>query len=444
MKRISVNIEAALVIVLALALTLTLALTGCTATHSPQLTQMPDGPLQSYHYTLTSRVNPETLSDIRLWRDDSTRQGLLTVEGSDLSASPAMRIPQPIAVGEEAFDSVYAILRDKRFYQLDTHYDKTYFVDAYGYPAWRLEAVFPEAAITSESGGEVPDMASDDFDSANRWLRAAALREGIAWLATQPVSLRDYPSFSDMGSRLALQDNETEGDTAIVFQRTAWPSGEVLATTALRPAGRNCYREAATGNTWELKWVGEELTLVCRSPKGALLWATLGHTDNAAEWDWDQQVYHLLEGTFTDEQGRTVSIARSGSVSGLLGKGEESLHLYNHRGMPAFRFKVGEYPDERYYGFMPTPEGLDIYDTKPDPDDSEASDRILSTCVCRLRRTTSPDYSWLHSQLLDSHYLSYFSPAARQKMLQTVESPARKTPQDEWNAWILNSRGQVP
>ena len=181
----------------------------------------------------------------------------------------------------------------------------------------------------------------------------------------------------------------------------------------------------------------DELTLVCRSAQGKPLYAMIAHTRSRLGWDWDMKVYHLLTGSFTDEQGRSVTIKRGGSVEGLLGKGEEGLHLRNYRERPAFRFVVGDYPDERYYGFVPTADGLDIYDTKVDP--ASEDDRVLTTKVCHLKRTGESDYKWLHSEMLDSHYLGFFSSAERKKMLETVERPAVKSPQDEWNAWVLRT-----
>ena len=111
--------------------------------------------------------------------------------------------------------------------------------------------------------------------------------------------------------------------------------------------------------------------------------------------------------------------------------------MRNYRERPAFRFVVGDYPDERYYGFVPTADGLDIYDTKVDP--ASEDDRVLTTKVCHLKRTGESDYKWLHSEMLDSHYLGFFSSAERKKMLETVERPAVKSPQDEWNAWVLRT-----
>lgn len=414
--------------------------TGCTSlsSHTPQMTEMPQGPLLSYRYTLTSRLGGAVLMDVHLCYDDSAHQGLLTLDGEEIPLLAGMEIPQPITVGEEVFDSLYAIIADARLFELDTHYGKTYFVDAYGYPCWSVEAKFADATIISESEGEEPEDGKASLNRVADFLNRVARAKGLEWLAGQPIDLNAYDEFADMGALLVRQENGKQDDPAIVFERKAWPTEELLATIVLTPDGQNRYKEKSSGNIWELKWVEDELILVCRSPQGKPLFATTAHTGTRLGWDWDMKVYHLLTGTFTDEQGHSVTIERRGSVKGLLGKDEESLHLRNYHGRPAFRFVVGDYPDERYYGFVPTADGLDVYDTKADPD-SEEDDRVLTTKVCHLKRTGESDYKWLHSELLDSHYVGFFSPAERKKMLETVEKPDVKTLQDEWNAWILHT-----
>ena len=401
---------------------------GCTtsSSHTPQMTEMPEGPLQSYRYRMSSRLNSTVLMDVHVWHDDSTNQGLLTLEGDESPLVAGMEIPQPINVGEEVFDSLYRIIADARLFELDTHYGKTYFVDAYAYPAWNLVAEFADATIISDSEGE---DGKGGLNKVTDFLKKVARAKGLAWLAEQPIDLNAYAEFADMGTLLVRQENETQDNSNIVFERKTWPTEELLGTIVLTPDGQNRYKEKSTGNTWELKWVEDELTLVCRSPQGK--------TRSRLGWDWDMKVYHLLTGIFTDEQGRSVTIKRGGSVEGLLGKGEESLHLRNYRERPAFRFVVGDYPDERYYGFVPTADGLDIYDTKVDP--ASEDDRVLTTKVCHLKRTGDSDYQWLHSEMLDSYYVAFFSPAERVKMLETVERPAVKSPQDEWNAWVLRT-----
>ena len=413
---------------------------GCTtsSSHTPQMTEMPEGPLQSYRYQMASRVNRAILTDVYVWHDDSTHQGLLTLEGDESPLVAGMEIPQPINVGEEVFDSLYRIIADARLFELDTHYGKTYFVDAYAYPAWNLVAEFADATIISVSEGEEPVGGKEGLNRVTKFLTEVARAKGLEWLVTQPIALNAYDEFADMGTLLVRQEDEGRGDSSIVFERKTWPTEELQATIVLIPAGQNRYKEKGTGNTWELKWVEDELTLVCRSPQGKPLYATMAHTGSLLGWDWDMKVYHLLTGSFTDDQGRSVTLNRSGSVKGLLGKDEESLHLRNYHGRPAFRFVVGDYPDERYYGFVPTTDGLDIYDTKVELD-SDDDDRMLTTKVCHLKRTGESDYKWLHSELLDSYYVAFFSPAERVKMLETVEKPDVKTPQDEWNAWVLRT-----
>ena len=413
---------------------------GCTtsSSHTPQMTEMPEGPLQSYRCQMASRVNRAILTDVYVWHDDSTHQGLLTLEGDESPLVAGMEIPQPINVGEEVFDSLYRIIADARLFELDTHYDKTYFVDAYAYPAWNLVAEFADVTIISVSEGEEPEGGKEGLNRVTKFLTEVARAKGLEWLVTQPIALNAYDEFADMGTLLVRQEDEGRGDSSIVFERKTWPTEELQATIVLIPAGQNRYKEKGTGNTWELKWVEDELTLVCRSPQGKPLYATTAHTGSLLGWDWDMKVYHLLTGLFTDDQGRSVTLNRSGSVKGLLGKDEESLHLRNYHGRPAFRFVVGDYPDERYYGFVPTTDGLDIYDTKAELD-SDDDDRMLTTKVCHLKRTGESDYKWLHSELLDSYYVAFFSPAERVKMLETVEKPDVKTPQDEWNAWVLRT-----
>ena len=413
---------------------------GCTtsSSHTPQMTEMPEGPLQSYRYQMASRVNRAILTDVYVWHDDSTHQGLLTLEGDESPLVAGMEIPQPINVGEEVFDSLYRIIADARLFELDTHYGKTYFVDAYAYPAWNLVAEFADVTIISVSEGEEPEGGKEGLNRVTKFLTEVARAKGLEWLVAQPIALNAYDEFADMGILLVRQEDEGRVDSSIVFERKTWPTEELQATIVLIPAGQNRYKEKGTGNTWELKWVEDELTLVCRSPQGKPLYATMAHTGSLLGWDWDMKVYHLLTGSFTDDQGRSVTLNRSGSVKGLLGKDEESLHLRNYHGRPAFRFVVGDYPDERYYGFVPTTDGLDIYDTKAELD-SDDDDRMLTTKVCHLKRTGESDYKWLHSELLDSYYVAFFSPAERVKMLETVEKPDVKTPQDEWNAWVLRT-----
>lgn len=424
---------------LCLALLVVVLLAGCTSSssHTPQMTEMPEGPLQSYRYRMSSRLNSTVLMDVHVWHDDSTNQGLLTLEGDESPLVAGMEIPQPINVGEEVFDSLYRIIADARLFELDTHYGKTYFVDAYAYPAWNLVAEFADATIISDSEGEEPEDGKEGLNNVVKYLSKVARTKGLEWLATQPIDLSAYGEFADMGTLLVRQENETQDNSNIVFERKTWPTEELLGTIVLTPDGQNRYKEKGTGNAWELKWVEDELTLVCRSAQGKPLYAMTAHTRSRLGWDWDMKVYHLLTGIFTDEQGRSVTIMRGGSVEGLLGKGEESLHLRNYRERPAFRFVVGDYPDERYYGFVPTADGLDIYDTKVDP--ASEDDRVLTTKVCHLKRTGESDYKWLHSEMLDSHYLGFFSPAERKKMLETVEKPDVKTPQDEWNTWVLRT-----
>ena len=384
--------------------------TGCTtsSSHTPQMTEMPEGPLQSYRYRMSSRLNSTVLMDVHVWHDDSTNQGLLTLEGDESPLVAGMEIPQPINVGEEVFDSLYRIIADARLFELDTHYGKTYFVDAYAYPAWNLVAEFADATIISDSEGEEPEDGKEGLNNVVKYLSKVARTKGLEWLATQPIDLSAYGEFADMGTLLVKQDNDHQDDSSIVFERKTWPTEELQATIALIPAGQNRYKEKTA------------------------------HTGRLLGWDWDMKVYHLLTGSFTDDQGRSVTLQRSGSVKGLLGKDEESLHLRNYHGRTAFRFVVGDYPDERYYGFVPTPDGLDIYDTKAEPD-SDGDDRVQTTKVCHLKRTGKSDYKWLHSELLDSYYVAFFSPAERVKMLETVEKPDVKTPQDEWNAWVLRT-----
>jgi len=424
---------------LCLALLVVVLLAGCTSSssHTPQMTEMPEGPLQSYRYRMSSRLNSTVLMDVHVWHDDSTNQGLLTLEGDESPLVAGMEIPQPINVGEEVFDSLYRIIADARLFELDTHYGKTYFVDAYAYPAWNLVAEFADATIISDSEGEEPEDGKEGLNNVVKYLSKVARTKGLEWLATQPIDLSAYGEFADMGTLLVRQENETQDNSNIVFERKTWPTEELLGTIVLTPDGQNRYKEKGTGNAWELKWVEDELTLVCRSAQGKPLYAMIAHTRSRLGWDWDMKVYHLLTGIFTDEQGRSVTIKRGGSVEGLLGKGEESLHLRNYRERPAFRFVVGDYPDERYYGFVPTADGLDIYDTKVDP--ASEDDRVLTTKVCHLKRTGESDYKWLHSEMLDSYYVAFFSPAERVKMLETVEKPDVKTPQDEWNAWVLRT-----
>ena len=97
-----------------------------------------------------------------------------------------------------------------------------------------------------------------------------ARTKGLEWLATQPIDLSAYGEFADMGTLLVKQDNDHQDDSSIVFERKTWPTEELQATIALIPAGQNRYKEKSTGNTWELKWVEDELTLVCRSPQGKI------------------------------------------------------------------------------------------------------------------------------------------------------------------------------
>ncbi len=52
--------------------------------------------------------------DVHVWHDDSTNQGLLTLEGDESPLVAGMEIPQPINVGEEVFDSLYRIIADAR------------------------------------------------------------------------------------------------------------------------------------------------------------------------------------------------------------------------------------------------------------------------------------------------------------------------------------------
>ena len=94
---------------------------GCTtsSSHTPQMTEMPEGPLQSYRYRMSSRLNSTVLMDVHVWHDDSTNQGLLTLEGDESPLVAGMEIPQPINVGEEVFDSLYRIIADARLFWED-------------------------------------------------------------------------------------------------------------------------------------------------------------------------------------------------------------------------------------------------------------------------------------------------------------------------------------
>ena len=108
---------------LCLALLVVVLLAGCTSSssHTPQMTEMPEGPLQSYRYRMSSRLNSTVLMDVHVWHDDSTNQGLLTLEGDESPLVAGMEIPQPINVGEEVFDSLYRIIADARLFELDTN-----------------------------------------------------------------------------------------------------------------------------------------------------------------------------------------------------------------------------------------------------------------------------------------------------------------------------------
>lgn len=416
-------------------------LTGCSASHQPQLTEMPQGPLLSYQYEMMSRTGGGLIQQIAIWHDDSTRQGLLSFEGQETPTIGDHDIPSPMPVGEEVFDSLYQVISQSRLYLLDRTYGKTYFVDAYAYPEWNLKAVFPHATISSTSEGEEPDMDTETFHRTNKFLADVARKQGLEWLHSQPIDLHREPYFSNMDALIVMTENEESDTTSIVYQLTEWPSGVELTTASLKPLGNNRYKDETTGNTWEPRWVEDELTLTCRSPKGAPLWATRAHNNATVEWNWDRQVYHLLTGIFTDEQGRQVTIGRD-HIKGFLGHSEESLRLQNYKDLPAFRFVVGDYPEERFYGFIPTPDGLDIYHAEIDPDwvdDGRSPDYLLTTQAGHLQRTTDDSYDWLHSELLDSHYAKYFNPQQRQQMLSVVESPAEPTPQDQWNAWVLHT-----
>ena len=124
-----------------------------------------------------------------------------------------MEIPQPINVVEEVFDSLYRIIADARLFELDTHYGKTYFVDAYAYPAWNLVAEFADVTIISVSEGEEPVGGKEGLNRVTKFLTEVARAKGLEWLVTQPIDLNAYDEFADMGTLLVRQEDEGRGDS---------------------------------------------------------------------------------------------------------------------------------------------------------------------------------------------------------------------------------------
>ena len=110
-------------------------------------------------------------------------------------------------------------------------------MDAYAYPAWNLVAEFADATIISDSEGEEPEGGKGGLNKVTDFLKKVARAKGLAWLAEQPIDLNAYAEFADMGTLLVRQENETQDNSNIVFERKTWPTEELLGTIVLTPDG---------------------------------------------------------------------------------------------------------------------------------------------------------------------------------------------------------------
>ena len=253
----------------------------CTGVGSnPQFSEMPEGPLKSYSYTVNNRVSESTDLDIRLWHDESG-QGLMSWDGNQTPAYvPVNDMPESLPIGEEVFDTLYQILKEAKFYQLESHYGKTYFVDAYAFPAWDLKATFPNDSIVTHSDGKETDMESDDFNRPYEYLEKAYSDALMKYLSTASVDLTFHLLFAHQGVRYSSCGYAEDNDSILVYQMTETPSEKDLGQVQLAKTGLREYRNIDNGDVWELQWVGFNLTLFCRSAKGSPLWAAIEYDEN--------------------------------------------------------------------------------------------------------------------------------------------------------------------
>jgi hypothetical protein len=267
-----------LVICVLIAVVLFFTCTGIGS--SPQFSEMPEGPLKSYSYTINNRVSEGTMLDIRLWHDENG-QGIMSWDGIQTPAYvPENTLGESVPIGEEVFDTLYQILKDAKFYQLESHYDKTYFVDAYAFPAWDLKATFPNDSIVTHSDGKEADMESDDFNRPYEYLEKVYSEALMKYLPTAPVDLTFHLLFAHQGVKYVSFGYSEDNDSIFVYKMTEASSEDELGQVQLAHIGPREYRNIDNGDIWELHWVGFNLTVFCRSAKGNPLWAAIEYDEN--------------------------------------------------------------------------------------------------------------------------------------------------------------------
>ena len=429
-------------------LALAVLLTGCEgSTGNPQFSQMPEGRVQRFCYRsareLGSAEEQEPTSYVELCRTDSLPQGgLLRFGGEAIGTHPWTQVPQPVVVGEEVFDSLRVLISRSRLYTLCPSYSAWFKGDAYAYVPWKLEIDFGHDMLKTESDGTSPsDM--EDFYASMDYLQKVARERGLEWLARQPIALDSVEAFSDLGNVLEPAcDTTTWERLPLTFDLRSLNGEAEAQRLVLRPSGGNCYTDQATGQRLEVRWVADELMLVCHASDGKPLWAMSAHENAIPNYDTEGQLQRVVEREYLDSKGRKVVI-KEGHIKGFEGRREEAFVLMPYRDVTAERFRTGEYPDERFYAFRRSQSGINVYATQDDSDEDHYYDVLPTEAIDLLRFTDTPTFEWLHNEVLDSYVLRYYSPSERQLMRSVAEKATSPTPQDEWNLWLLKEFADV-
>lgn len=432
-----------------LSMLVVLLLTACVESGDPQFSEMPAGPLQRYTFvSIQAMSENDTMLVVRLWREDTlSTGGLLYYYESEVRA--LAEFPMPIVVDEEVFTKAYELLKEKKLYAMATWYKTQWKGDAYGYAPWTLTAELPGAVFSTESDGSTPaGYEGSDPHVVNNYLRGVFEKKGYEWLATQPATLDDYTSFSNLRQRFVLAEAEDNADAAssdgvLTFEMRTMDGDSLLDTYTLKMTGTNLYRDTRTGRTVELRRVEDEVMAVCYDRGEQPLWAMCGHQRWYEERCLEHKMEYVSDGRYKDNDGKSV-IIENHKIQGFPESGQQRCVIYNFHGYPAERLHVGDYPDEKDYAFRRSETGLNIYATKYATDAEDDWDTVPTELLQCLHDTGDHNYKWLHNDLLDSDLLRYFDAAQRKAMLYIVENPEEEaTPFDTWNIWLLRTFDSV-
>lgn len=430
-----------------LSMLVVLLLAACVESGEQQFSEMPAGPLQRYQYIGGRGMSEDTTMRVELWRVDTLKEGgLLTfwdVEERDLA-----NVPQPLVVGEQVFTDIYNLIQEKKLYAMADWYKTQWKGDAYGYAPWTFIAEFPEATLKTVSDGSSPKGYDPGVEhSVTDYLRQLFETRGYEWLATQPATLDEYPSFSNLRQRFIVAEPEDNaGATAsgvLTCEMRTLTTDSLLETYTLRADDAHRYHDARTGRIVQLRRVKDEVMAVCYDPDEQPLWAMCGHNGWYEGGCLQFKLECVSDGRYKDDKGQTV-IIEGHEIQGFPESGKQRCVIYDYRGYPAERLHIGEYPDEKDYAFRRSQTGLNLYATRFENDDPSDWDALPTEAVTCLHDTGQHDYRWLHRHALDSDMLRYFDATQRKAMLYIVENPEdAATPFDTWNLWLLRTFGSV-